>query len=198
MKKNLILWGPIGCGKSTMIKEALGEDAILAGGYVTLRAKFENQLIGFDLAPAAVLCSRQDLRRIERFLEFGETKVQRPEVFEGLGTILLKEAIKKDFSVLDEFGGLELLVPSFREELQNLLCSPVPCIGVLKTREASKSMTQRLGMNTAYEDAYEEMLKFLQEDSGTEILSTSGWKDFAAREKILAWVRQYVRKTKDV
>ena len=194
MKKNLILYGPIGCGKSTMIKEALGEDAILAGGYVTLRAYYEDQLAGFDLAPTTVLCSRQEMRRIKRFLEFGDSRIQRPEVFEGLGTALLKEAQKQDFAVADEFGGLELLVPSFREELQNLLCSPVPCIGVFKTRDASKSLTRRLGMNTAYEDAYEEMFRFLRENSETEILHTTGWKDSVAREKVLDWVRQYVRK----
>ena len=194
MKKTLILYGPIGCGKSTMIKEALGADAILAGGYVTLRAYCGDQLAGFDLAPATVLCSRQDMRRIERFLEFGDSRIQRPEVFESLGTTLLKEAQERDFAVVDEFGGMELLVPSFREELLNLLSSPVPCIGVLKTREASRSLTRRLGMNTAYEAAYEEILGFLQEDPNTEILSTSGWKDAISRKKILAWVRQYVRK----
>ena len=194
MKKNLILYGPIRCGKSTMIQEALGTGVLRAGGYVTLRSFYKNCLIGFDLAPAPVLFSRQDLHRTETFLEFGEPVVRHPEVFSGFGTELLKEAMTQDFAVIDEFGGMELLITPFRQELHKLLKSSVPCIGVFKTPQASQTLTAHLNMDYAYTAAYEEMLRFLQNDPNTQILSTSGWKDMNARKEINDWAGQYVRK----
>lgn len=194
MKKNLILMGPIGCGKSTMIQNTLGEAVGEAGGYVTLRAYDQEKLAGFDLAPASALCSRQDMRRIQRFLEFGETKIRRPEVFAGLGAELLREALRKPYAVTDEFGGLELMVHPFHTALKNLLLSPVPCIGVFKTRDASKALSCHMGLDSVYAKAYEEMLQFLREDPNTELLNTTGRYDLIAREKVTAWAHIYVRK----
>ena len=177
-----------------MIQNSFGEYACSAGGYITLRAFDQQQLVGFDLAPASVLCSRQNMRRIQRFLEFGDTKIRRPEVFAGLGADLLQEALEKDYAIVDEFGGLELLVPQFKEALQNLLLSPVPCIGVFKTQNASNTLIRHMGLNISYESAYEEMHKFLLENPETEILHTTGRYDLIAREKVLAWTKTYVRK----
>ncbi|MFR5782555.1 MAG: nucleoside-triphosphatase [Oscillospiraceae bacterium] len=52
MKRRLLLTGPIGCGKSTLIANALGGAIRHAGGFLTLRVIEHGRLAGFDLAPA--------------------------------------------------------------------------------------------------------------------------------------------------
>ena len=61
MKRRLLLTGPIGCGKSTLIINALGSAIRDAGGFLTLRVIEDGRLAGFDL------CST-DGRVRERFL----------------------------------------------------------------------------------------------------------------------------------
>ena len=65
MKRRLLLTGPIGCGKSTLIVNALGSAIKHAGGFLTLRVVERGRLAGFDLAPA---CGGPR----EGFLSFGE------------------------------------------------------------------------------------------------------------------------------
>ena len=50
--KRLILMGPIGCGKSTMIQTVLGQDIARAGGFLTVRKLDGTQLLGFGLVSA--------------------------------------------------------------------------------------------------------------------------------------------------
>ena len=195
MKKRLILSGPIGCGKSTMIRNALGEAARNAGGYVTLRVLEQDRLLGFDLAPASVLAAPEANLPRGRFLDFTQGRpVRDPAVFSGLGRKLLEEASACPYGVADEFGGIELLIPEFREALESLLASQVPCIGVLKTQAASQSMVRHLDLEADYGRAYEEFCQKLYQDPDTEILQTTGRYDDAARHRVEAWVREYVRK----
>lgn len=51
------------------------------------------------------------------------------EVFRNDGVRLLSEAELYPFSVIDEFGGYEILIPQFREALSEFLSSEQPCIG---------------------------------------------------------------------
>jgi len=61
MKKHLFLTGLSGCGKSTMIRKALGEKLGYAGGFVTERVRSaEGTLLGYDLFPAAAAGGRAD------------------------------------------------------------------------------------------------------------------------------------------
>ena len=177
-----------------MIRNALGDAAVNAGGYVTLRDEIQGQLMGFDLAPATVLATKKDYRRIERFLDFSEGPRRNIQVFSGLGVDLLREAQFSAFAVLDEFGGMELLIPEFKEELLKLLASPVPCIGVVKTRKAAAALEKRMHLDKHYLASYHELLSQLLEDSDTMILETTGRCDDIAREMVLAWTEKYARK----
>ena len=58
MQKRLFLCGPSGCGKNTIIRNALGAALAEAGGFVTERASgADGKLLGFDLLPGACLNS---------------------------------------------------------------------------------------------------------------------------------------------
>jgi len=47
--KRIFLTGPIGCGKSTLIKTILGDSISEAGGFVTERIYEGEELVGFDI-----------------------------------------------------------------------------------------------------------------------------------------------------
>ena len=192
MRKNLLLRGPIGCGKSTMIQNALGEDVFRAGGYVTLRVLEQEKLLGFTLSPAAAW--QDPSLEGQRFLDFTGPVRRDPKVFSGFGKELLTGALDAPFAVADEFGGLELMVPEFRQTLLKLLQSPVPCIGVFKSADASESLIERLHPEDSYRNIYGSLTELLEQDDNTEILDTTGRYDETARIRVEAWVSQYVRK----
>ena len=194
MRKNLLLCGHIGCGKSTLIRMALGAAAARAGGYVTLRILEGQNLIGFDLAPTPALACPEYLEQAARFMDF--TGNQKPDlsVFSGLGTRLLREAAEKPFAVADEFGGVELLIPELGQALMELLQSPVPCIGVIKDPDASRALSRRMRLGEEYKAAYEGLFNWLKRDPNTMILRTTGQSDGFAARQIDLWVKEFVRK----
>ena len=99
MKRRLLLTGPIGCGKSTLIVNALGGAVRDAGGFLTLRVIEDGRLAGFDL------CSLDGKTR-ERFLSFGGAGTVRSErPFTETAPALLRQAQEKKFALMDEIGG---------------------------------------------------------------------------------------------
>lgn len=192
MRPRLILMGPIGCGKSSLIRTCLGEDAAKAGGFVTLRRTEENRLLGFDLASARALVEKTAERRC--FLDFtGETKKDNG-AFETFGTQLLADAEAYPFAVADEFGGMELENETFRRALYAFLSGETPCIGVLKTPKASAALTRRTGLGGEYPALYCELKAHLEADPQTEILPVTGWADRHAQAVLEDWAKTYVRK----
>lgn len=193
MKKRLFLSGLIGCGKSTLIKNVLGDAAKAAGGFVTVRALDERgSLVGFDLLPACSLACRERKCPAFRFLSFsgGEAKSDSA-VFRTEAVRLLNEAVKKPFAVLDEFGGFELLLPEFDSALKSFLKSGVPCIGVLKTPEAAAELSTRACLPQEYADLSAQLLTFMMSDPDTEVLPISGRNDKNALDALCAWAKEY-------
>ena len=184
--KRLILMGPIGCGKSTMIQTALGHDISRAGGFLTVRKLDGTQLLGFDLtSPAAP-------QQGHRFLNFENGAVRNDRVFSDFGIKCLQTPAP--FAVADEFGGMELLVDDFYNQLLVFLKSGVPCIGVFKTEDAAAAMAEKVPMGDEYTQRYQALLQTLKNDSETLLLSTTGWQDTAAVSTIAQWVNQHVRR----
>ena len=186
----LLLCGEIGCGKSTLIRDALGEEAGRAGGFVTLRCLEGEKLSGFDLAPGAALVDENAPR--QRFLDFTYGKRQNDGVFSGFGAELLRKS--GPFALADEFGGLELLIPEFREGLVALLESGTPVVGVFKTDRASRSLAQRVGLDSRYREEYLNFRQKLVENPRVTLLDTIGRGDENARKALAEWVCQYVTK----
>ncbi|MEG1633270.1 MAG: nucleoside-triphosphatase [Oscillospiraceae bacterium] len=193
MKRRLLLCGEIGCGKSTLIKNALGAEAKNAGGFITQRRFDENgALAGFVLLPAAALAGGNFEER--EFLRFSAGGTRRFEgVFERDAARLLREAREKPFALLDELGGFELLIPEFYAALSALLESGTPCVGVLKSPPAAAELKRRVALPEGYLAAAEALRARLASDGDTLLLQTTGRHDAAAERALGAWVCEYAK-----
>lgn len=193
MKRRIFLSGPIGCGKSTLISDALGDAAKSAGGFVTARALDETgALIGFDLLPACSLACPDRQCPSYRFLTFTDTGARRSgSVFQTEAVGLLQKASEKPFAVLDEFGGFELLLPEFNAALTTLFESSVPCVGVLKAPKASEALRSRVYLPPEYLESAAKLRAVLTADPDTEILETFGKDDKNATAVLSAWAEEY-------
>jgi nucleoside-triphosphatase len=195
MKKRLFLSGPIGCGKSTLIKDALGGAAKGAGGFITARA-FDNTgaHIGFDLLPSCSLACPDRQCPSFRFLTFSDTGARRSSsVFRTEAVRLLEKALEKPFAVLDELGGFELLTPEFNKALAAFFESGVPCVGVVKTPAAAAALRERTDLPPNYLDRIAELLAALGADPETENHPTAGRYDKNTKAALGAWVEEYAR-----
>lgn len=190
--KRLILLGEIGSGKSTLIRSALGGDAVRAGGFVTRRITENGTVQGFDLAPAAALWDPTLPAR--RFLDFSGGQRRDDSVFAGLGASLLTRALEAPFAVADEFGGLELLVPEFYEALVKLLTSDIPTIGVLKTPGAVRALGSRIPLGEEYAQLADSLRRLLESDNDTLLLPIPGWDDPYATQTVQSWAETYARR----
>ena len=97
--KRLFLMGSIGCGKSTMIRSALGRDISQAGGFLTVRITDGPKLLGFELV------SPRAFHQGHRFLDFENGTLQKDRVFTDFGISYLQTPAS--FAVIDEFGDFE-------------------------------------------------------------------------------------------
>lgn len=193
MEKHLFLTGLSGCGKTTMIRKALGDKLAFAGGFVTERVRDDmGTLLGYDLFPAAAAAGIGGFVG-QRFLDYSCTPPRSDnDVFRNDAVRLLNEAQMYPFILLDEFGGYELIIPQFREALLDVLNCDVPCIGVLKGAPNAAQLQKRLGLGERY-PAYRDALEAaLRRDSDTMILEVRGWDDRRALDTVARWCGEYV------
>lgn len=193
IKKHLFLSGPPRCGKSALIREALGGQFAMAGGFVTENLLSpEGALLGCALLPAAAAGGVEGFEPL-RFLDH---TVKPPktdnEVFRVQGVRLLREAAWYPFSVLDAFGGFELILPQFRQALAELLSSDQPCIGVLKTPEEAEALRRALGLGPRYTAYVRRLHEALAADGDTLVLPVSGGQDDAARRIVAQWGKDHL------
>lgn len=193
MKKHLFLTGESGIGKSTLIVETLGERICSAGGFVTKRAEDRDRnLLGFDIMPACAAGGVQGFEP-QRILDY---TVRPPkaftEVFRGYGVQLLDEAQYYPFSVIDEFGGFELIVPQFRAKLAEFLSYDQPIIGVLKGLENAQQLRRSLGLGEKYIAFANRLREALDSDSRTMMLDLAVTDAAAARSILSQWADEYL------
>ncbi len=185
MKRRLLLTGAIGCGKSTLIINALGGAIQNAGGFLTLRVMENGRLAGFDL------CSVDGKTR-ERFLSFGPGGAVRDErPFTETAPALLRQAQAKKFALIDETGGFELLCSDFYEALTAFLFSGKPCVGVLKALPGAEELARRVPLPPGYLEAARELHELLAADPDTLLLETSGRYDQNAEGALRHWAEEY-------
>lgn len=192
MKKHLFLTGVSGSGKSTLINEVLGERLSSAGGFVTLRQMDDaGKLLGFDILPA---CAAGGVEGFEpqRILDY---TVKPPkaftEVFRSYGVQLLDEAQYYPFSVIDEFGGFEIIVPQFRAKLAEFLSYDQPIIGVIKGAENAEQLRRSLGLGEKYTAFYSRLRAALEGNSQTMIVDLSSMDNDTARSLVSQWADEY-------
>lgn len=184
MKRRLFLTGPIGCGKSTAISQALGDAVCRGGGFFTRRRLDEQgRLTGFIL-------ESPDGTRKESFLDFtGEGPRMNSGAFSGLGRELLADT-SASFLILDEIGGMELLCPAFMEALEDAFARGIPCIGVMKGSGPAGALVKALGLTQTYLQAADRLRSRLRNDPDT-LLYSCGQFDEHALTLARQWVQEY-------
>lgn len=181
MKRHLFLTGPMGCGKSTAIANAIGEKLPNFGGFLTKR------VLGPDGHAQSFFLESPDGSKRETFLDFSSGKPEvHLEVFQNLAVSLLAG----DVLVLDEIGGIELLCPEFTAALSAVLASDVPILGVMKGVAPANALIRALGLTEEYEIASQNLRKAMQEDENT-LLYECGQFDGQALRLAQAWVKEY-------
>lgn len=176
MKKRLFFTGPIGCGKSTAIRRALADRLPLCGGFLTCRHREPHLYFTLESPDGSF---------VRTFLDFsaGKPAVELSAFSEAF--------LRGKVLVLDEIGGVELLNENFLTELEQVLASDVPILGVWKGEDPANKLVQTLGLTERYTRAAERIRKRLQNDPDTE-LYPCGQFDENARILAEKWVKEYL------
>ena len=103
----------------------------------------------------------------------------------------MQESLFYPFVLLDDIGGTDLLIPQYRAALEELLNSPLPCIGVIKSEEEILRLKKELGLTERFVMLNANMRKALENDNDTFILQTSGKGDIKALRIIQQWAAEY-------
>ncbi len=192
MKKKLFLCGPAFCGKSWLIRDALGRQLQAAGGFCTeLSAAADGSLLGCTLMPSAAAGGVDGFEK-QLFLDL---RVNPPahdsEVFRESGVRLLDEAVWYPFTVLDEIGGIDLLIPQFRMALRQLLSSDLPVLGVVKSEENAEQLRQLLGPGRRFSEFSAELRRTLRGEPDVEWVEIENDARSEAGEAVAAWAAEY-------
>ena len=192
MKRKLFLCGQAFSGKSRLIREALGRQLQAAGGFCTeLSASEDGGMLGCTLMPAAAAGGVEGVEK-ELFLDLRQfPPLHDSEVFRESGVRCLEEAEWYPFAVLDEIGGMDLIIPQFRVALENLLQSGLPVLGVVKTEEDAEQLRQLLGPGQRFREFSERLHRALQADPDTEILYIDSDAEAEADAAVRAWAAEY-------
>ena len=191
MKRHLFLNGPAFSGKSRLIRERLGDRLQSAGGFCTeLCTSADGDVLGCAMMPTAAAGGIEGFEK-RMFLNMNSfPPTHDSEVFRELGVQLLEEAEWYPFAVLDEIGGIDLIIPQFRNALDRLLASELPIIGIVKSREDSEQMRRLLGPGERFTSFCERLHERLSKDPDTELLFIS--EDAEEVEYAVAeWIAEY-------
>lgn len=179
--KNLFLEGPSGYGKSTVILNTLGRDRLInAGGFMTVRLHNEDDsMAGFAAVEAKDAVGPNVLLNDElyqnSFIRFEGGRRQRRQ---SILTEFIKRSLSanddKLFILMDEIGGLEITDAEHRELLLGTLKSSKPVIGVFKSRENARRMSDNLSLGDEYMEAYDEFRREVECDTDSTIIDVRG------------------------
>ena len=194
-KKSLFLTGNSGEGKTTLLFQCLKPYRAVTGGFFSQRLVSESgDTVGFRLASAneewePKICYQDGLTNI--FLKrTKEGIVSFPEVFQKEGRELLTSHGDHKLILLDEIGGVELLIPEFMEAVYACLNGPKPCIGVIKSRNNFAMMMARNGGNSSAFHLRDELEESVRMSLRNQLLTYHRKDEEAVREKILKYLRE--------
>ena len=179
IKRRLFFTGDIGCGKSSVISMALGDLLYSCGGFRTRRRT--------EGAIHFVLESPNGKESFV-FLDFrgSEPYIDISVFSDAAISMLCGKAL-----ILDEIGGIDLASTEFCKALFKVFESDVPIIGVLKSPEALKIMSDKLCLPQNAIIFAETLRKKLSLDENTT-LYRCGKHDENALLLAQGWVRKYL------
>lgn len=121
--KNILICGPPGVGKTTLIKKILEKLNLKAGGFYTEEIKENNRRVGFKII------SLDNQKGILAHISIkGAKRVGRYGVniddLEGIGVKSLDRALRnEDLVIIDEIGKMEIFSDKFKEKVLDCLHS---------------------------------------------------------------------------
>jgi nucleoside-triphosphatase len=134
VKNNIFVTGGRGTGKSTVIRKIIATLGITPSGFITISDKR-----GYEGVWALYL---QDAGRdTPLFSDKNKAAVCRadgswesyPDIFDSEGTKLLSFQNKPRLVIMDELGFMEKDARIFQSKVMEILDSPIPVIGAIKT-----------------------------------------------------------------
>lgn len=195
MSKHLFLEGPVRAGKSTLLRQCLAPYRNLLGGFSVQRLLAPDGAVqAYRMTSAREFCLQRDwhpalpgifLQRSTAVPEQGispETTAApvpaispvmevHPEVFSCMGVTLLHAGPKHQLILLDEIGGVELLVPAFRHALSALLAGNISCIGVIKQQRKAVSLRRATSYPAQLDTLHRQLRNHLLTQWDARILS---------------------------
>jgi len=187
MKKHLFLKGRLYSDYPDVINTALGEKMGSAGGFITRPGKDRGC---YDICPCACAAGF-DIPGAQCFLRFSGEAIRNNDAFRHYGKELLEQSVFYPFAVLNVVGGFELIIPEFRETLENLLSEDIPVLGYLICLEDVKNIQKLFGLSDKFLRSAEEFHGKIENSCNTEIIDTQDYSDEEIREIILQWKREY-------
>lgn len=195
MGRSLFLTGDSGEGKTTLIFQCLKPYRSVTGGFYSQRLMDENgDTAGFRLASAKEEWEPKGIYREG----LGDVFLRRtkdgmllyPQVFLNTGRKLLAGDGKEQFLLMDEIGGVELLIPEFMEAVHDCLNGPKHCIGVIKSRKNYAGMMSRNGSSPFAPQLREKLEEEVLRNPDNQLLTYWRKDEESVREKILNYIRE--------
>jgi nucleoside-triphosphatase len=130
--KNLLLTGPPGCGKTTVLRrvaERLGD--LRLAGFLTLELREHGQRVGFeaiDLSGRRTILAHVRSRSPVRVGRYG---VEPDRLIPLVEENLVRPAGSLDVFLIDEIGKMECSCPAFTTALRQGLEGPVPVLATV-------------------------------------------------------------------
>jgi len=200
VSKNLFLFGNIGAGKSTLIRECLLPYLNEVGGFYVQRIFCGNELIAFSLKPITDESSYEltlkvdDLEGLDNLFLYLDTNGKwqsNNDVFLKSGLELLQNSIQnnKKLILLDELGGIELHNKIFMTEVYKIIKGSIPLLGVVKAPKNARIL-ERINAGKGVTDVNLMFIDYLNHDQNTELLNVDNIDRNEAASRIYNFVEE--------
>ena len=121
--KNILICGPPGVGKTTLVKKILKNINLRAGGFYTEEIKENNRRVGFkiiSLDNQEGILAHTSIKKSKRVGRYGVNIYD----LENIGVKSLSQALRDDdLIIIDEIGKMEVFSEEFKEKVLDCLNS---------------------------------------------------------------------------
>jgi nucleoside-triphosphatase len=130
-KRNILITGDPGVGKTTLIRKAVERSQLDAGGFYTQELREGGRRVGFELRTLAGekgILAHVDIRSPFRVGKYGVEL----RSLEELGVVAIRRAIRaRSLIAIDEIGRMELYSTMFRQCVLDALDSSCPLLATV-------------------------------------------------------------------